>query len=52
MLGIVNWWNLVLVIQGFVVLGVGGRFLIHYLYKMKTGKDTPGMRFWKWILKK
>ena len=51
-LGIVNRWNLVLVLPGLIIFGIGIRFLIHYLYKIITGKDTPGMQFWKWVLKK
>ena len=51
-IGIVYLWNLVLVVPGLIIFGVGIRFLIHYLYKIITGKDTPGMRFWKWVLEK
>lgn len=40
-----------LVIIGMLIIAVGLRFLIHYIYKTKTGKDTPGMRFWKWVLR-
>ena len=51
-LGVAYSWNLVLALPGFFIFGGEIRFLIHYLYKIFTGKDTPSMRFWTWVLNK
>ena len=39
-------------VVGGLVVAVSGRFLIAYVYKYTTGKDTGGVRFWKWFLNK
>ena len=37
---------------GGLLFAVSGRFLIACVYKNRTGKDTGGVRFWKWLLNK
>ena len=41
--------NLVAIVVGMVVFVGAGKFLIAYAYKAKTGRDTTGARFWKWV---
>ena len=44
-------WNPVLAILGALIFVVGIQFLIAYLYRIKTGRDTFGIRFWIWVFK-
>jgi len=52
LVGIVDGWNVAFFVPGLMFFSVAIKFFIHYVYKVKTGKDTRGMRFWKGVGRK
>lgn len=51
-LGITSDERAVLLAPGLIMGVIGLKFLIAFLWKLRTGKDTKGMQFWKWVGRK
>jgi len=51
-IGYLDSWNPVFLVPGAIMFSTGMKFGIAYIYRIKTGKHTLGMRFWIWVFKR